>query len=117
VSTPELDLATVLSVLFTLPLVAVVVAVVVDVLGRPDLSTPRKVVYVAIVVLVVPAALLYLLSRPTSVVRHHDRARPDWRADLLDHLEAPAHGRPAVGPARERELRDRIAALRGRAPS
>lgn len=110
-STLESDLAAVLSVLLAIPLLAVVAFVLVDIVRRADLPLLRKLVYAAIVVFVLPAALLYLLSRPTSIVRHHDRGPHDWRADLVAELEAPEQGRPAVGPGERRQLVERVRAL------
>jgi hypothetical protein len=107
----EADLAAVVSVLLALPLVALVAVVLADILRRSDLTMVRKAVYGMVAVLVVPASLVYLLSRPTSIVRHHDRRGPDWRSDLVAHLEASSMGRPVVGPGQERQLAERVRAL------
>lgn len=87
-----------------------------DVARRRDLDPGRKVLYATILVIVVPATLLYLLSRPTSVVRLRQRpglsrAPADWRNDLLRRLEQRPGGPPVLGPSEEREMRTRVLAL------
>lgn len=101
-----------LAVLLVLPLLVVIVFALVDIVRRPDLGGVRKVVYAALVVLVLPATLLYLLSRPTSIVRHRERERDDWRDDLLARLEQRPGGPPVVGPREEQLLAARVDELR-----
>jgi hypothetical protein len=112
VSTWELDARTVLSLLLVLPLLVVIVFALVDILRRRDLGLLRKAVYVALVVFVLPATLLYLLSRPTSIVRHRERPVDDWRDELLARLEQRPGGPPAVGPRQEQLLAARVDDLR-----
>lgn len=106
------DVGDVVTLLLSIPLLVVWGFTLFDISRRPDLPRIRKVVYAVIVVLVFPAALLYLFSRPTSIVRHRDRNRPDWRSDLLARLETPPGGRPAVGPRQEEQLLERVDRLR-----
>jgi hypothetical protein len=108
VSTVERDLEVVVSVLLALPILAVVALAVLDVIRRTDLPRVRKVAYGAAVVLFSPAAVLYLLSRPTSLVRHRDRSRPDWRGDLVARLTAPPGAPPTVGPRQEQLLLEQV---------
>lgn len=107
-TTIERDLELVVSLLLTLPIFAVVVFAVVDVVRRTDLPRVKKVAYGAVVVLIVPAALLYLLSRPTSLVRHRDRTPQDWRDDLVARLVARPGSPPTVGPRQEQLLLERV---------
>jgi hypothetical protein len=80
---------------------------------RGDLPLLRKVVYATVVVLVLPATLLYLLSRPTSIVRHRERIEDDWRDGLVDALEARPGAPPVLGRREEQLLAERVAQLRG----
>ncbi len=111
-STWELEARTVLSLLMVLPLLVVIVFALVDILRRRDLRPVRKAVYAALVVFVLPATLLYLLSRPTSIVRHRERARDDWRDELLARLEQRPGGPPALGRRQEQLLAARVDELR-----
>ena len=111
-STAWQDIQDIVSVLLSIPILVVWGFTLFDISRRPDLPRIRKVVYAVIVVLVFPAALLYLFSRPTSIVRHRDRSRPDWRSDLMARLETPPGGRPAVGPRQEEQLLERVDQLR-----
>lgn len=108
----EVDARTALSVLLVLPLLAVIVFALVDIVRRRDLRPLRKAVYVALVVFVLPATLLYLLSRPTSIVRHRERVRDDWRDELLARLEQRPGGPPALGRRQEQLLAARVDELR-----
>ena len=101
----------VLSVLLSLPIVAVWAFAVYDLVRRGDIPVVRKVVLGALVVVVVPVALLYLLSRPTSLVRHRERAADDWREDLVDRLEARPGDPPVLGPREEERLRELVRSL------
>lgn len=105
------ELLALVGLLLALPIFAVIVLAVLDVARRRDLGRIRKLVYGGIVVLVHPAALLYLLSRPTSLVRHRDRTRPDWRDDLLACLTPHRGAPPAVGPRQEQLLLERVERL------
>jgi len=107
-TTVERDLAVLVSLLLVLPIFAVVAFAVIDVLRRPDLAAVKKVAYGAVIVLFSPAALLDLLSRPTSLVRHRDRTRPDWRDDLVARLVARPGAPPAVGPRQEQLLLEQV---------
>lgn len=111
-STLERDVGVVLSVLLVLPIFAVWGFALFDIVRREDLPVLRKVVYSAVVVLVFPATLLYLLSRPTSIVRHHERNRTDWRNDLLAQLEARPGDPPRLGPREGELLAERVRQLR-----
>lgn len=102
----------VVSVLFALPIFAVWAFALFDIARRSDLRLIRKVVYAAVVVLVFPATLLYLLSRPTSIVRHRDREREDWRDDLLAQLETRPGDPPVLGRRQEELLLEQVRALR-----
>lgn len=108
----ELDAREVLAVLLVLPLLVVIVFALVDIVRRRDLGLVRKAVYVALVVFVLPATLLYLLSRPTSIVRHRERPHDDWREELLDHLEQRPGGPPAISRRQEQLLAARVDELR-----
>lgn len=108
----EADAQAAISVVLVLPLLAVIVFALVDIVRRRDLGPWRKAVYLALVILVLPATLLYLLSRPTSIVRHRERDRHDWRDELLDRLEQRPGDPPAVGPRQEQLLAQRVARLR-----
>lgn len=114
-STVTRDAQIALSVLLTLPILAVWAFALVDIVRRRDLPPWRRTAYAAIVVLVVPATLLYLLARPTSLVRHRDRRRDDWRAELVGALDTPG---VAVAPSQRRELLAHLEPLRdaGRTP-
>lgn len=107
----QADAEVVLSVLLTLPILAVWAFALVDIVRRGDLPWIRKVVYAAVVVLVLPATLLYLLSRPTSIVRHRERNVEDWREGLVDLLEAPPGSPPVLGRRQEQLLAERVAQL------
>lgn len=107
----EPDAAAALSVLMTLPIVVVWVFALYDIVRRSDLPVIRKVAYAAIVVLVLPATLLYLLSRPTSIVRHRDRSDDDWREQLVARLDARPGGPPVVGRRQEELLVERVRQL------
>lgn len=109
-TTVEHDVEVLVSLLLVLPVVAVMVVAIVDVLRRPDLTVVRKVAYGAVIVLVSPAALLYLLSRPTSLVRHRDRTQPDWRDDLVAHLVVRTGSPPTLGPRQEALLLEQVEA-------
>ena len=106
------DAQIVVSLLFSLPILAVWAFALYDIVRRPDLKVIRKVVYSVVVVLVFPATLLYLLSRPTSIVRHRERQREDWREDLVDHLSARPGAPPVLGRRQEQLLLDRVEQLR-----
>jgi hypothetical protein len=106
-----------LSVLLSLPILAAWGFTLYDIVRRGDIPIIRKVVYAALVVLVVPAALLYLLSRPTSLVRHRERDRPDWREDLVDVLDARPGDPPVVGRSEEERMAERVRAIAPAPPS
>ncbi|MHB1139017.1 MAG: hypothetical protein ACYC2O_08670 [Microthrixaceae bacterium] len=106
------DAQLLISLLFSLPILAVWAFALVDIVRRPDLKVVRKVVYSLVVVLVFPVTLLYLLSRPTSIVRHRDRTREDWRDELLDRLDARPGDPPVVGIRQEQLLLERVERLR-----
>lgn len=106
------DISVAVSVLLALPIFAVWGFALVDIVRRPDLRVVRKVVYGAIVVLVFPATLLYLLSRPTSIVRHHERAPEDWRDQLVDHLEVRPGAPPVASRRDEQRMLERVEQLR-----
>jgi hypothetical protein len=108
----ELEAREVLAVLLVLPLLVVIVFALVDIVRRRDLGLVRKAVYVALVVFVLPATLLYLLSRPTSIVRHRERPSDDWREALLDRLEQRPGGPPAISRRQEQLLAARVDELR-----
>ncbi len=105
------DVATALSVLMTVPILVVWAFALYDIVRRSDLAPIRKLAYAAIVILVFPATLLYLLSRPTSIVRHHDRVRDDWRETLVARLDARPGGPPVVGRRQGELLVDRVRQL------
>jgi hypothetical protein len=111
-STWQGDAQAALGLLLVLPLLVVIVFALVDIVRRRDLGPLRKAVYLALVILVLPATLLYLLSRPTSIVRHRDHDRHDWRDELLDRLEQRPGDPPPVGPRQEQLLAQRVAQLR-----
>lgn len=111
-STVVRDVDLVVSVLLTLPIVAVAGFAIFDIVRRRDLPVLRKVVYGVVVVAVFPATLLYLLSRPTSIVRHRERGRSDWREELVARLEWTPGRPPVVGPRQEQLLAQRVAHLR-----
>ena len=102
----------VVSVLLSLPIFAVWAFALFDIVRRPDLRLVRKVVYAAVVVLVFPSTLLYLLARPTSIVRHRGREREDWRDELLARLELRPGDPPVVSRRQEQLLLERVEALR-----
>ena len=106
------DLQDIVSLLLSIPILVVWGFTLFDISRRSDLVLARKLVYSVIVILVFPTALLYLFSRPTSIVRHRERNRPDWRNDLMARLETPPGGRPAVGPRQEEQLLERVDQLR-----
>jgi len=76
-----------------------------------DIPVIRKVVYAALVVVVVPLSLLYLLSRPTSIVRHRERDRADWREDLVDVLDARPGDPPVVSRGQEEQMVEAVRPL------
>jgi len=106
------DIGVAVSILLTVPIFAVWAFALLDIVRRPDLRALRKVVYGAIVVLVFPATLLYLLARPTSIVRHRTHDREDWRDELVDRLEARPGGPPVVSRSQEQQMLDRVGRLR-----
>jgi hypothetical protein len=116
VSTWELEVREVLTLLLVLPLLVVIGFALVDIVRRRDLGAVRKAVYAALVVLVLPATLLYLLSRPTSIVRHRERPTDDWRDELLDRLEQRPGGPPAISRRQEQLLAAQVDELRRLAP-
>lgn len=112
-STAGADLSVAITVLFTVPVVLVWVFAVLDILGRRDLTVIGRAAYVGAVVFFVPLAVIYLLSRPTSVVRHREPDRADPRDDLLNRLEQPRGAPPALGRRQEELLVERVSELRG----
>ena len=108
----EVEARPVMIVLSGLPLLVVIVLALSDIVRRRDLGPVRKVVYLALVVIVLPATLFYLLSRPTSIVRHRERPRDDWRTGLLDRLEQRPGGPPAISRRQEQLLAARVEELR-----
>lgn len=100
-----------LSFLLGLPILAAWGFSIYDIVRRGDIPVVRKVVYGVLVVVVVPLSLLYLLSRPTSIVRHRERERPDWREDLVDVLDARPGEPPVVGRSEEERMVERVQAL------
>jgi hypothetical protein len=102
---------TVLSFLLSLPILAAWAFSIYDIVRRGDIPVVRKVVYGVLVVVVVPLSLLYLLSRPTSIVRHRERDRPDWREDLVDVLDARPGDPPVLGRRDEELLVERVRSL------
>ncbi len=111
-SSVEADLSAVVTVLLAVPLFLVWAFTVVDILRRRDLTVIGKAVHVGVVAVFVPLAVVYLLSRPTSVVRHRESAREDPRDDLLARLEQTPGGPPALGKRQEELLLRQIVALR-----
>jgi len=107
----------VVSVLLSLPIFAVWAFALFDIVRRPDLRVVRKVVYAVVIVLVLPMTLLYLLARPTSIVRHRTRERDDWRDELLARLESRPGDPPVVGRRQEELLLERVDALRAPDPA
>lgn len=100
-------------VLVSLPGIVATAFALVDILGRRDLTRARKLVYAAGVVLVLPVTLLYLLSRPTSLVRHRTdpvvgTAAEDWRRGLVAVLDAPVGSPPSVSSGELRGMINRI---------
>ena len=77
----------VLRVMVTVPLVIVWVLAMLDVVTRPDLRPTRKVVVLAALLAVFPLTLLYLLARPTSLVRDTEANDDDWRFGLVARLD------------------------------
>ena len=112
-STAGADLSVAITVLFTVPVVLVWVFAVLDILGRRDLTVIGRAAYVGAVVFFVPLAVIYLLSRPTSVVRHREPDRADPRDDLLNRLEQPSGAPPVLGRSQEAQLVEQVAQLRG----
>lgn len=107
------ELLAVAGLLASIPVIAATVFALVDVIGRRDLTRSRKAVYAAGVVLVTPATLLYLLSRPTSIVRHRTqpvigRSASDWRRGLVTVLETPEGNTPSMSSGEIRGMIDRI---------
>ncbi len=52
--------------------------------------------FILLALVFLPAAIVYLIARPASVVRRGDDQERDWRDDLMDRLDAqpvPAGGR------------------------
>ena len=108
----ESDAQVALGLVLAAPLLAVIGFALFDIVRRRDLGAVRTAVYAALVVFVLPATLLYLLSRPTSVVRHRERERDDWRDELLDRLEQRPGDPPAIGRRQEQLLAARVDELR-----
>jgi hypothetical protein len=100
-----------LSVLLSLPILAAWAFSLYDIVRRGDIPVVRKVVYAVLVVVVVPLSLLYLLSRPTSMVRHRGRDRPDWREDLVDVLDARPGDPPVVSRGQEEQMVEAVRSL------
>jgi len=105
------DAEVAVSLLLSLPLLVVWGFALFDIVRRPDLARVRKAVWGAVVLLVFPATLLYLLARPTSLVRHRDRGSDDWRDRLVRRLESGPGPPPVLGPREEAELLARVRAL------
>ncbi|MEI2696838.1 MAG: hypothetical protein V9E94_00350 [Microthrixaceae bacterium] len=112
-STATADLSIAITVLFTIPIVVVWAFAVLDIVGRRDLTAAGRAVYIAAVAFFVPLAVVYLLSRPTSVVRHRESDRVDPRDDLLNRLEQHPGAPPALGRRQEELLVERVSELRG----
>ena len=100
-----------LSLLLSLPILAAWAFSLYDIVRRGDIPVIRKVVYAALVVVVVPLSLLYLLSRPTSIVRHRERDRADWREDLVDVLDARPGDPPVVSRRQEEQMVEAVRSL------
>jgi hypothetical protein len=100
-----------LSLLLSLPILAAWAFSLYDIVRRGDIPVIRKVVYAALVVVVVPLSLLYLLSRPTSIVRHRERDRADWREDLVDVLDARPGDPPVVSRGQEEQMVEAVRPL------
>ena len=68
------------------PLVLVWAFALVELFGRKDLTSPRKVGIAAVLLVFLPVSILYLLARPASVVSYTDRTKPGWRDDLVNSV-------------------------------
>ena len=78
---------------------------ILDVLDREDLTAGRKFAIAVVLLVFLPAAIVYLIARPASVVHHEDGQEKDWRDDLMDRLDAQPV--PAGGPT-DSELCSRL---------
>ena len=106
----------VVGVLVFLPAIAVWLIAMVDVLTRKDIGRRRRILTVALVALVFPLALLYLLGRPPSSVRRGPETADDPRLGLVVRLEDGASGGSDSG-GRDAGFRDWVdAACAGTVP-
>lgn len=110
------ELVGVISVMLSIPVMAATIFALVDVVGRNDLTSSRKALYAAGVVFVAPVTLLYLLSRPTSVVRHRTDtvaggSSGDWSRGLVTVLETPPGATPSMSSGEIRGMIERIDAV------
>lgn len=96
--------------LVELPLLAVWLLAIVDVVRRPDLRVARTVLWVAGMLLFFPVTLLYLLARPVGDVAARQRAldADDPRVRLVELVE-----RSDRGEADAAELRTSLQARLG----
>lgn len=97
---------TIVWVLSVLCLLGVWITAVVDVLTRHDLSPANKTLMLAVLVLLSPVTIVYVLGRPVSAVRFSRHVPRDWRSDLVDRLE----GGTSSGAGDDRQL---VGKLRG----
>lgn len=112
------QIATVGSFLLAAPIFVAWGFALVDIARRPELGRPRKLVYGAVLVLFVPATLVYLLSRPTIVASHRARfpwtsarpspAQPDWRGKLLSRLEQGRASPPLTSRSEDAMMIERV---------
>lgn len=87
------------------PMILLWILAILDVLDRGDLTVGRKFVMAAVMLVFLPAAIVYLIARPTSVVHHGNDQERDWRDDLMDRLD----GDPVpVDGFTDPELRSRV---------
>lgn len=107
----QAEFARVVTVLFAVPVFVVWTFAVVDILRRRDLKVVRRAVFAVAVVIAPPAAVLYLLSRPTSIVRHREPTVGDSRDALLDRLEQRRGDPPLMSLRQEQLLLEQVTAL------
>lgn len=116
------DVLPVVTMLVSIPVLLATVFAVVDIVGRRDLTPSRKAIYLAGVILVAPVTLLYLWSRPTSLVRHRTdpvvaSSTDDWRRGMMRTLEMPVDSLPTASDGELRVILARIQTATGRLES
>ena len=111
------QLLAVVSFLLSAPLFVAWAFALADIARRRDLRPITKAIYAVTLFFVVPATLVYLLARPTSVVGHRTlrsplRAEVDWRDALLRRIETSSGSVPVVSRSDEGDFIERITRLR-----